>query len=58
MAMERFDSMMRITVSNRWIRGFQIGGMNGEDMEINHLLYADDKIISVRQSLSSYVTLE
>ncbi|XP_060211898.1 uncharacterized protein LOC132639471 [Lycium barbarum] len=43
--MEGFDGMMRIAIHNRWIRGFQIGGRAGEEMEICHLLYADDTVI-------------
>lgn len=43
--MEGFDSMMRITIQNRWIKGFQIQGSNGQVKDIFHLLYADDTII-------------
>ncbi|WMV14275.1 hypothetical protein MTR67_007660 [Solanum verrucosum] len=45
LAMEGFDSMMRIASQNRWIRGFQVGGRVGEEKEICHLLYADDTLI-------------
>lgn len=45
LAMEGFDSLMRIAIQNRWIKGFQIQGNSGQVKEICHLLYADDTII-------------
>lgn len=45
LAMEGFDSMMRIAAQNRWIRGFQVGDRVGEEKEVCHMLYADDTII-------------
>ncbi|WMV09474.1 hypothetical protein MTR67_002859 [Solanum verrucosum] len=45
LAMEGFDSMMRIASQKRWIRGFQVGGRVGEEKEIGQLLYADDTLI-------------
>ncbi|WMV31779.1 hypothetical protein MTR67_025164 [Solanum verrucosum] len=45
LAMEGFDSMMRIATQNRWIKGFQVGDRVGEEKEVCHLLYADDTII-------------
>ena len=44
LAMEGFDSMMRIATQNRWIRGFQAGDRVGKK-EVCHLLYANDTII-------------
>lgn len=44
LAMEGFDSMMRRTILNNWIRGFQIGGAIVQTKEICHLLYADDTL--------------
>ncbi|KAG5568861.1 hypothetical protein H5410_064121 [Solanum commersonii] len=43
--MERFDSLIRIATQNRWNRGFQISGNNGDIKEICHLLYADNTVI-------------
>ncbi|KAF3684182.1 putative pyruvate decarboxylase isozyme 2 [Capsicum annuum] len=40
-----FDSLMRIALQNRWIRGFQLNGHNGDTKEMCHLLYADDTVI-------------
>ncbi|WMV38569.1 hypothetical protein MTR67_031954 [Solanum verrucosum] len=34
LAMEGFDSMMRITLQNIWIKGFEIGDSRGEIMEL------------------------
>ncbi|WMV29916.1 hypothetical protein MTR67_023301 [Solanum verrucosum] len=45
LAMEGFDSMMRIALQNRWIKGFEIGNSRGEIMEVCHLQYADDTVI-------------
>ncbi|WMV24691.1 hypothetical protein MTR67_018076 [Solanum verrucosum] len=45
LAMEGFDSMMRIATQNRWIKSFQIGDRIGNGKEISHLLYADDTTI-------------
>ncbi|WMV14111.1 hypothetical protein MTR67_007496 [Solanum verrucosum] len=45
LAMEGFDSMMRIAAQNKWISDFRIGGSVGEEMEISRLLYADYTII-------------
>lgn len=44
-ALEGFNSMMRIAISNRWIKGFKVSNKTGADMEICHLLYADDTMI-------------
>ncbi|WMV47514.1 hypothetical protein MTR67_040899 [Solanum verrucosum] len=43
--MEGFNSMIRVAIQNHWIRGFAIGNLSGEEMQICHLLYADDIII-------------
>lgn len=45
LAMEGFDSMMRIAPQHRWIRDFNIGDRSGRGKVISHLLYADDTII-------------
>lgn len=52
LAMEGFDSMMRIAAQKRWIRGFKVGDSVGREMEVGHLLYADDTIIFVNQWLN------
>lgn len=41
LVMEGFDSLIRIATQNRWIKGFQISGNNGDIKEICHLLYAE-----------------
>lgn len=46
LAIEGFDSLMRIAIQNRWIKGFQIKGSTGQVKGIYHLLYADDTIVS------------
>lgn len=43
--MEGFNNMMRITIQNRWLKGFEIGNRVGEELEICHLLCADDAVI-------------
>ncbi|WMV45676.1 hypothetical protein MTR67_039061 [Solanum verrucosum] len=45
LVMEGFDSLIRIATQNKWIRGFQISGNNGDIKEICHLLYSDDTVI-------------
>lgn len=45
LAMEGFDSMMRIATRQRWIRGFLTRDTLGARKETSHLLYADDTII-------------
>jgi len=45
LVMERYDSLIRIATQNRWNRGFQISGNNGDIKEICHLLYSDDTVI-------------
>jgi len=44
MVMEGFDSMVRIAIQNRWLRGFKIGDRS-KIKEICHLLYTDDIVI-------------
>ncbi|XP_049344987.1 uncharacterized protein LOC125809377 [Solanum verrucosum] len=36
---------MKVAIQNHWIRGFTIGNLSVEEMQICHLLYADDTII-------------
>ena len=50
LAMEGFDSMMRIATQNRWIRGFQVGGGWGKKKKC--------VICSMRMILSSFVNLQ
>lgn len=38
LAMQDFDSMMRIATQNRWIKGFHIGDRIGNGKEIRHSL--------------------
>lgn len=45
MAMEGFDSLMRVATHKRWIRSFQMGDRPGGTKEISRLLYADVTII-------------
>ena len=43
--MEGFDSMMRVATQNSLLQGFKVGNLSGVDMQICHLLYADDTVI-------------
>lgn len=43
--MEDLDSMMRIASYNNWIRGFRVGNMANEVMEITHLQCVDDTVV-------------
>ena len=43
--MEGFDSMMRVATKNSLLQGFKVGSFSRVDMQIYHLLYADDNII-------------
>lgn len=45
LVMEGLDSMMRVAIQNSWLQGFKIGSSSGVDMQICHLLYADDTVI-------------
>lgn len=45
LAMEGFDSMMRIALENRWVTGFKLANREENNMAICHLLYADDTVI-------------
>lgn len=45
LAMEGFNSMMRIALQNRWVKGFKMGSRGEENMDICHLLYANDTVI-------------
>ncbi|XP_059292426.1 secreted RxLR effector protein 78-like [Lycium ferocissimum] len=45
LAMEGFNSTMRVAIQNSWLKGFRIGNQACEEMQICHLLYADDTVI-------------
>ncbi|WMV58412.1 hypothetical protein MTR67_051797 [Solanum verrucosum] len=45
MGFDSFDGMMTIALHNRWFKGFQISGRGWEEVEITHLLYANDAVI-------------
>ena len=37
--------MIRVTNQKDWIKGFNIGNQSGVNLQISHLLYADDTLI-------------
>ena len=37
--------MMRVATQNNWLKGFKVRNCSGREMQICHLLYADDTII-------------
>lgn len=39
LTMEGYNNMMRIAVQNRWIKGFIIGRLSGEEMQVCPLAY-------------------
>ncbi|CAN4112876.1 unnamed protein product [Withania somnifera] len=36
---------MRVAIQSSWIRGFKMDSLSGEEMQICHLLYADDTVV-------------
>ncbi|WMV22601.1 hypothetical protein MTR67_015986 [Solanum verrucosum] len=44
--MEDLNSMMKIAIQRRWLKGFRVGSRTERVLEIYHLLYADDTIVS------------
>lgn len=44
-AMEGLNGMVRTTMQKKWLKGFQLGNIQGVNVEICHLLYADDTVI-------------
>ncbi|WMV42794.1 hypothetical protein MTR67_036179 [Solanum verrucosum] len=44
-AMEGYNSMMRVVIQNNWLKGFKVSNSSGREMQICYLLYADDTII-------------
>ena len=55
--MDGFNNMMRIAIPNRWLKGFKIGNREREELEICHLLYADDTMISRKQELPDQIRM-
>uniref|UniRef100_A0A0V0IY30 Putative ovule protein n=1 Tax=Solanum chacoense TaxID=4108 RepID=A0A0V0IY30_SOLCH len=45
LAMEGLNSMVKVAITNGWIRGFEVAKNNNQRMEITHLQYADDTLI-------------
>lgn len=45
LATEGLNHMLRIANTNSWIRGFGTTNNRGINMEITHLLYAEDSLI-------------
>ena len=45
LAMEGLNHMLRKANANRWVKGFSSQTGRGEDLEVSHLLYADDALI-------------
>ena len=45
LAMEGYNSMTRVATQNNWLKGFKVRNCSGREMQICHLLYADDTII-------------
>ncbi|KAH0670732.1 hypothetical protein KY290_026130 [Solanum tuberosum] len=45
LAMEGLNNMIRVANQNDWIKGFNIGNQSGVNLQICHLLYADDTLI-------------
>ncbi|KAG5596686.1 hypothetical protein H5410_037918 [Solanum commersonii] len=43
--MEGYNSMMRVATQNNWLKGFKVRNSSGREMQICHLLYADNTII-------------
>lgn len=44
LVMESLNSMLKNAKSNGWVRGFRVSN-NNCNMEISHILYADDSLI-------------
>ncbi|XP_049391646.1 uncharacterized protein LOC125856127 [Solanum stenotomum] len=57
LAMEDLNSMIRVANYNDWIKGFNISNQSGVNLQICHLLYANDTLIfcnpKVEQMLAS-----
>ncbi|XP_047268842.1 uncharacterized protein LOC124898822 [Capsicum annuum] len=45
LAMEGLGSMVRTSLQNNWVRGFKLNSQGMGDLDICHLLYADDTLI-------------
>lgn len=45
LAMEGLNHIVRIANANRWVKGLSAQSGRGEDLEVSHLLYADDALI-------------
>ncbi|KAG5619467.1 hypothetical protein H5410_019291 [Solanum commersonii] len=43
--MEDLNSMMKIAIQRRWLKGFRVGSRTERVLEIYHLLFADDTIV-------------
>ena len=43
--MEGLNSTVRVATQKNWLKGFKVGNQAGEDVQICHLLYADDTMI-------------
>ncbi|XP_059284805.1 uncharacterized protein LOC132038094 isoform X2 [Lycium ferocissimum] len=39
------NDMLKTAQTNRWIKGFNVSTMSGDNLEISHLQYADDTLI-------------
>lgn len=45
LAVEGYHNMMKVAIQSSWIKGFKMRNLSGEEMQICHLLYADDTVI-------------
>jgi hypothetical protein len=48
--------MLSATVNGRFLSGFSIGSRHSSVVNISHLLFADDTLVSVGIILTTYVT--
>ena len=45
LAMEGLNSTVRVATQKNWLKGLKVGNQAGVDVQICHLLYADDTMI-------------